>query len=101
MGILGIIGIVSAIFQALPGLIQAAESIFGAIKGQGAVKKDYVQQTVATALAVAAATGNDDAARPEVQTAILGATGTVIDGLVGAINAAQAWGQPSAGPDVR
>ena len=101
MGILGIIGIVSAIFQALPGLIQAAESIFGAIKGQGAVKKDYVQQTVATALAVAAATGNDDAARPEVQTAILGATGTVIDGLVGAINAARAWGQaPPSGPDV-
>lgn len=100
MGILGIIGIVSAIMQALPGLIQAAESIFGAVKGRGAVKKEFVQQSVAAALSVAAATGNDDAAKPEVQQAIIAASGTVIDGLVSAINAAKAWGQPQSGPDV-
>ena len=101
MPILALIGLISAIMQALPGMIQAAESIFGAAKGTGAVKKDLVQQSVQATLSVMAATGNDEAAKPEVQKAIIDASGVAIDGIVSAINAAKAWANPpAAGPDV-
>ena len=94
MNALAIIQLVSAISAALPALIQAVESVFGAVKGQGAVKKDLVQQTVQTALQVAAATGNDEAAKPEVQQAVIAGTSNLIDGIVGAINAAKTWANP-------
>ena len=95
MNALAIIQLVSAISAALPALIQAVESVFGAVKGQGAVKKDLVQQSVQTALQVAAATGNDEAAKPEVQQAVIAGTANLIDGIVASINAAKAWANPA------
>lgn len=94
MPAIAIISLISAIATALPGLIQAVESIFGATKGNGAVKKEMVQQTVGTVLQVMAATGNDDVKKPEVAQAIMDGTGAMIDGLVGSFNAVHAWANP-------
>ena len=103
MGPLGIAQLVVTILSGLPALIKAVESVFGLVKGKGSVKKDAVLAVTKVALDTAALTGNDAAARPEVQKEILELTGKTTDALVGTFNALSEWHvqpiAPAAGSD--
>lgn len=101
MGVLAIIDIVFKILTGIPALIVAAESVYGAAKGKGEVKKSLVLQGAAAALDVVAATGNDDAAKPEVRDAILGVVDKTIDATVAIFNVTSSWPGLPAGTDVR
>jgi hypothetical protein len=85
--------IVQVILSGLPALIQAVESIAGAVQGQGAVKKQAVLDVAGAVVdAVSALPGNTATAAQKP--AIIGLTGAAVDTLVGAYNAAGAFAHP-------
>lgn len=100
MNFLKVFSLAVQVLSALPAAIAAVESVFRGIQGQGAVKKDLVLATVDTTLAVAAATGNDEAAKPEVRDQIKTLAGGAVDAIVGTFNAVKSWGKVES-PDVR
>jgi hypothetical protein len=95
MNFLAIVNLAMLVMTALPAAIQAAESIFGAVKGQGTVKKDLVLGTVQAGLDAAVAAGDKHAADPGTQAAVLKFAGTAIDSIVGTFNAINGWLKPA------
>jgi|GEM_PF-4170897 len=83
--------LVVQVLTALPALIKAAEEAFGMIKGKGAMKKETVMNAVNAGLVIAAATGNDDAMKPEVRAVVGDLASKATDGIVATYNAANAW----------
>ena len=83
---MGIFSLISMILSTLPGLISAVESVYGAVKGQGAVKKQAVLGAVGGIVdAIGSTAGNSATAAQKPE--ILAMAGTTIDGLVSAYNA--------------
>ena len=94
---MGIFALISSILSLLPGLIQAGESIYGAIKGQGALKKAAVMGAVAGIVdVVAAQPGNSTTASQKP--AILALASGITDTLVAGYNTVDALTSPTAAP---
>ena len=80
---MGIFALISSILSLLPGLIQAGESIYGAVKGQGSLKKQAVLGAVAGIVdAVATQPGNSATAaqKPAIMSLASGITDTLVAG---------------------
>ena len=91
MGTTAIIQLVLGILSALPSLIQAAEALHDQT-GSGALKKGFVLDAVAKALAVAQ-TADPKIAKfltPEIQKGITDASGAAVDSAVAIMNATAA-----------
>ena len=79
----GVFALISSILSLLPGLIQAGESIYGALKGQGALKKTAVMGAVSGIVdAVVAQPGNSATAaqKPAIMALASGITDTLVAG---------------------
>ena len=83
---MGTFALIGLILNVLPGLITAVESIFGAVKGQGPVKKDAVMGAV-NGIVGAVATLPGNKATAEQAPAIAALASASIDALVQAYNA--------------
>jgi hypothetical protein len=97
MGFIQIFTLVIQAITALPKLIEAAESVFGALKGHGAAKKQLVTDALSAGLAVAVSAGAG--IKPEIQAQIINGAAGLVDGIVASKNAVSAWGQEPGGPD--
>ncbi len=83
---MSILQIILAVFSGLPALVQAVESIYSAIKGSGALKKQAVLSVASTVVdTIAAIPGNSATAAQK--DAILGLASTATDALVNVYNA--------------
>ena len=82
---MALIPLILTILTALPSLIQAVESIFGAISGNGSIKKQAVLGAAGAIVDAVAAGGDKNAAKHK--DAIVTLAGQVTDGLVATYNA--------------
>jgi len=83
---MGIFSIISLVLGVLPNLISAVESVYGAVKGSGTLKKAAVTAAVGSVVdTIGGLPGN--AATVAQKPAIMALASTAIDGLVTAYNA--------------